>query len=98
MTTEQEPMPARLDLWLETLAFRTDPEPHIVIRVALCRACEGRPCTAVCPAGLYVWDGNQIIHSCEGCLECGSCRAVCPQGAIAWHYPGGGYGVRYRWG
>jgi ferredoxin like protein len=88
----------RLDLRLDTLTFKLDPEPHIVIRREQCLACEGHPCTVACPAGLYVWDGTQIVHSCEGCLECGSCRLVCPQEAIQWHYPLGGYGVRYRWG
>jgi ferredoxin like protein len=91
-------MTTRLDLKLETLAWRLEAEPHIVIQKELCLACEGRPCTFVCPAGLYVWEGDQIVHNCEGCLECGSCRAVCPQEAIQWRYPLGGYGVRYRWG
>ena len=91
-------MPRRLDVKLATLAHKPDPEPHIVIRKELCQTCEGRPCTVVCPAGLYVWEGGQIVHSCEGCLECGSCRAICPQKAIDWRYPIGGYGVRFRWG
>jgi ferredoxin like protein len=91
-------MEIRLDEKLATLTFRVDREPHITIEKELCISCAGRPCTFVCPAGLYEWDGEQIVHNCEGCLECGSCRVVCPQQAIQWHYPRGGYGVRYRWG
>lgn len=88
----------RLDLGLETLAFRADPEPHIVIHKELCTGCEGRPCIAACPAGLYDWEDGEIVHNCDGCLECGSCRAICPLDALAWRYPRGGYGVRYHWG
>lgn len=107
-------MQVRLDLKLETLAFKVDPERHIVIHKELCAGCDEHPCIAVCPAGLYGWEGGEIVHSCEGCLECGSCRAICPRvcrgdsqrvcrgdsqrGALAWRYPRGGYGVRYRWG
>jgi ferredoxin like protein len=91
-------MQVRLDLKLNTLTFKPDPEPHIKIQGQLCLGCEGRPCTIVCPAGLYVWENDQMVHNCEGCLECGSCRAVCPRGAITWRYPRRGYGVRYRWG
>lgn len=91
-------MEARLDLKLDTLTFKLDPDPHIVIQKELCLRCEGRPCTIVCPARLYVWENDQMVHNCEGCLECGSCRAVCTRGAVAWRYPQGGYGVRYRWG
>ncbi len=91
-------MEATLDVKLGTLAHRPDPEPHITIRKELCLACEGHPCVIACPAGLYQWDRDQVVHSCEGCLECGSCRVICPQGAIDWRYPLGGFGVRYRWG
>ena len=91
-------MENRLDEKLATLAFKTDPEPHIVIEEEKCPACEGRPCIVVCPANLYLWEVDRVVHTCEGCLECGSCRVICPQGAITWHYPRGGYGVRYRWG
>ena len=91
-------MMVRLDLKLATLTLKPDSEPHIAIDAERCRSCAGRPCTIVCPAGLYVWEHSQLVHNCEGCLECGSCRAVCPHEAITWRYPLGGYGVRYRWG
>ena len=77
-------MTVRLDLKLGTLTFKPDHEPHILIDTELCRSCAERPCTIVCPAGLYVWDDGQMVHNCEGCLECGSCRAVCPHGG---HWP-----------
>ncbi len=91
-------MENRLDLKLETLTFKSDPEPHIAIRQDDCPTCPGRPCTIVCPANLYQWHDGQIVHNCEGCLECGACRVVCPRGAISWHYPLGGYGVSFHWG
>ena len=91
-------MPLRLDERLATLAFKPDPEPHITIDKPRCDACAARPCISVCPAGLYVWQNGEIIHNCDGCLECGSCRSVCPHGAITWRYPAGGHGVRFRWG
>jgi ferredoxin like protein len=91
-------MDVRLDLKLDTLVHKPDPEPHIVIDTERCLDCEMRPCTVVCPAGLYVWAGGQLTHNCDGCLECGSCRIVCPHDAIEWRYPRGGHGVRFRWG
>ena len=91
-------MKSRLDLKLDTLTFKLDPEPHIVVQVELCLTCEGRPCTFVCPANLFVWEDGQMVFNCDGCLECGSCRTVCTREAVTWRYPRGGYGVRYRWG
>jgi ferredoxin like protein len=92
-------MPWTLDQRLATLTFKTDAEPHIEITdAAACQQCAERPCTYACPAGLYQWLGGQLVHTCEGCLECGSCRIVCPTGVIDWRYPLGGYGVRFRWG
>jgi ferredoxin like protein len=91
-------MDVGLDVRLDTTVYKPDPEPHIVIRKELCLQCERRPCTIVCPANLYAWENGQIVHNCDGCLECGSCRIVCPYDAITWRYPIGGYGVRYRWG
>jgi len=91
-------MENRLDLKLETLIFKPDPDPHITVRKELCVDCQNRPCTFVCPAETYVWEGGQIVHNCDGCLECGACRSVCELDAIEWRYPRGGYGVRFRWG
>jgi ferredoxin like protein len=91
-------MDVRLDLKLDTLVHKPDAEPHIDIDKACCVNCEERLCVVVCPAGLYVWEGDQLTHNCDGCLECGSCRIVCPHDAITWRYPRGGCGVRYRWG
>jgi ferredoxin like protein len=88
----------RLDLKLATLVHKPDVEPHIVIDRTQCVECDGRPCIVVCPAGLYEWMDDQLVHNCDGCLECGSCRIVCPHDAITWRYPRGGCGVRYRWG
>jgi ferredoxin like protein len=93
-----EAMDVRLDLKLDTLVHKPDREPHIVIDGGRCVDCAERPCTVVCPAGLYVWTDGTMTHNCEGCLECGSCRIVCPHGAIEWRYPRGGCGVRYWWG
>ncbi len=91
-------MKVNLDLKLATLAFKPDPEAHIVIKKELCLACQKRPCIIVCPAQLFIWEDKQITFNCDGCLECGSCRVVCPHGAVVWRYPRGGYGVGYRWG
>jgi ferredoxin like protein len=92
-------MTAPLDRWLATLTFRPGPQPHIrVADPAACMTCVGRPCIHGCPAGLYSWQDDRIVHNCEGCLECGTCRAICPASAITWSYPLGGYGVRFAWG
>jgi ferredoxin like protein len=88
----------QLDLRLATLVFRADPEPHIVVQTDLCLDCAERPCLFACPARLFVWEGGQMVFTCEGCLECGSCRVVCHREAVSWRYPRGGFGVRYRWG
>ena len=87
-----------LDDKLGTLTFKADPDPHIVIDTQECVTCDGRPCTIVCPARLFIWENGQMVFNCDGCLECGACRIICPHEAVAWRYPLGGYGVRFRWG
>jgi ferredoxin like protein len=91
-------METDLDARLDTVTFKADPEPHIVVRGEICLECVGRPCVVVCPARLFVWEDGGMTFNCEGCLECGSCRVVCPHEALQWRYPLGGYGVRFRWG
>lgn len=80
---------------------RADRQSHLEIADAsACVSCEGRPCTAVCPARTYVWseEGNRLVVNYENCLECGGCRAVCPKSVISWRYPMGGKGICYRYG
>jgi len=82
---------------LNFIRFRLDKEAHIVIDREKCALCKGRPCLFACPAGLFILsEGDEILHSYEGCLECGTCYVVCEQAAINWRYPKGGFGVSFR--
>lgn len=79
--------------------FQVDHElPHIKLNKDLCQGCDLRPCTFVCPAGLYQWTGTEISFDCAGCLECGACRIACPKKALDWNYPRGSFGVNFRYG
>ncbi|MDH7578804.1 MAG: 4Fe-4S dicluster domain-containing protein [Bacillota bacterium] len=73
-------------------------ESHIVLNKDFCRECSTKVCTFICPAGLYVWTGEEIAFDYAGCLECGACRVVCPKKALAWNYPRGSFGVIFRYG
>ena len=74
-------------------------ESHLRIKdMAVCRACEDKPCTYICPAGVYVWENGQLTVQYSGCLECGSCRFACPHDNIDWNYPRGGFGVALKLG
>jgi len=83
---------------METVRFRVDDEPHIVVDAAVCKACPVRACVYVCPANLFVpLDDGGILFNYEECFECGTCYVACNQeGAISWSYPRGGYGVTFR--
>jgi ferredoxin like protein len=81
--------------------FKTDKISHIKINHEICRkACTKRSCLHVCPGNLYSYNTelDEIVVEFTGCLECGTCRVACIEGAIEWQYPGGGYGVQYRYG
>ena len=41
--------------------------------------------------------GDRVVADDAACLECGACLAVAPQ-TLGWHYPRGGFGVRFREG
>jgi ferredoxin like protein len=82
-------------------AFKTDVESHIRIRHEVCRLrCKERHCLRVCPGKLYRYNQelDEIQVEFAGCLECGTCRVACLAEAIEWHYPGGAFGVQYRYG
>lgn len=94
------------EMTLSDKLYRTRYEPdthnsHIDLDREICRTCQKRSCITVCPAGVYAPDPNEasaVAVSHENCLECGTCRAACPHGAVAWKYPDGGKGVKYRFG
>jgi len=73
-------------------------EPHIILKKDVCLQCSAKPCTFVCPAGLYQWTGSEMSFDHAGCLECGACRVVCPKKALEWNYPRGTFGVMFRYG
>ncbi|WP_124055389.1 ferredoxin family protein [Arcanobacterium ihumii] len=53
----------------------------------------------VCPANVYSRMANGDIDAeYAACLECGSCRQITPEGTLTWHYPRGGFGVRFLQG
>ena len=90
---------------LGTLEWKKSPNPHIVLRDSspgspCVSACKDRPCTTVCPAKVYEWEGShkKIIVNYENCIECGACRMLCPWDNIHCEWPGGGFGVQYKFG
>jgi len=88
-----------VDDLFDLVSYRIHPEAHIVVaRPELCRECPHRACTFSCPARCYTWseDRDRVDFAYEACLECGTCLLVCDREALDWHYPPGGYGVRYR--
>ncbi len=83
---------------LTTIKYNCDSESHLVLNKELCKNCESRCCTYICPAKVYTYDeDNNIINvDYENCLECGACRIACPLDAIDWQYPRAGCGVIYK--
>ncbi|MCL5046645.1 MAG: 4Fe-4S dicluster domain-containing protein [Actinobacteria bacterium] len=83
---------------LALVRFNVDGESHLkILDDNIClNLCEDKPCSGVCPAGVYEWLGTRMAIGYEGCLECGSCRVVCPFGNIDWRWPRGGFGLSYK--
>ena len=78
--------------------FHVDRDAHIKVDQEICRKCLHKICTYVCPVENYTLEGDDVVFSWEGCLECGTCNIVCDQGAVTWDYPRGGFGICYRLG
>jgi len=75
-------------------------ESHIHVDQDVVRATGcGRAIADCCPAHVYQLqpDGSLSVEY-AACLECGTCLAVAAPGALSWHYPRGGFGVRFREG
>jgi ferredoxin like protein len=86
-----------VDELFDLTSFRVHPEPHIRVEYERCRPCDHRACAYTCPARCYEWseERGRVEFAYEACLECGTCLTVCDQDALDWHYPQGGYGVRF---
>lgn len=87
------------------LEWKKAPETHITLKKtgadAPCvAACKDKPCTTVCPAKVYEWEAahNKVVVNYENCIECGACRMLCPFDNIQCEWPGGGQGVKYKYG
>ena len=82
----------------ELVSYRVAEEAHIRVSREVCRGCTHRACTNTCPARCYEWNAEKerIDFAYEACLECGTCLIICDRGALEWHYPKGGFGVRFR--
>lgn len=89
-----------IDDRLSKVKYVTDETSHLKVNTELCKNCKSKPCTFICPAGVYEWneDENKLIVNYENCLECGACRIACEKKCIEWHYPKGTCGVTYKFG
>ena len=87
-----------VDDLFDIVSYRIYEEAHIKINRDICQSCTHRACTFICPAACYQWNEARarIDFAYEPCLECGTCLLACDKGALDWHYPQGGFGVRFR--
>jgi len=93
---QTKPRRTRVEDALNANVWDVDGSPHIQVDTSKCVTCKTRPCIVLCPADTFVILDGKILHSYEGCLECGTCRVLCPEKAITWKYPLSGRGVQYR--
>lgn len=83
---------------LYTVKYSPDATSHLKPDVELCKKCKDKPCTFICPAGVYEWQDGKMIVNFENCLECGACRICCPSKSLNWEYPKGTKGVTIKLG
>ncbi len=98
---KKETVEAKLGL----LDWKKHPETHIKLRKTGAEApcaseCENKPCVTICPAKVYEWEPEQkkVMLAYENCIECGACRMLCPFDNIECDWPGGGHGIKYKFG
>ncbi|MBS4030991.1 MAG: 4Fe-4S ferredoxin [Clostridiales bacterium] len=84
--------------YLRFVKIAVDEISHIHIRDSYrCNICDVKPCTYVCPSGVFFWNTEQELLDVmwRRCVECGACEPCCP-GNIELHHPRGGFGVSYH--
>lgn len=88
-----------LDKKLSTLKYNTDELSHLVVNQQICKECQNKVCSKICPANVYEVDENGELHIFyENCLECGACKIVCSKKNISWSYPKPKFGVKFKHG
>ena len=85
---------------LYTVKYTPDTVSHLIPDENMCKLCNNKPCTFICPAKVYEWDeeNNKLIVNFENCLECGACRIACEKNSLKWEYPKGTKGVMFKLG
>ena len=83
---------------LYTVKSTPDVVSHLVPDSEYCRCCKDKPCTYICPAGVYEWQDDKMIVNFENCLECGACKIACPSKTLKWEYPKGTKGITFKLG
>jgi ferredoxin like protein len=80
--------------------FKPVAVPHIKIRAGMEKDPRLKAAVRLCPAGLYSENenGEVVLATIDGCLECGTCRLACGVDVLEWNYPEGGTGVQFRFG
>lgn len=85
---------------LFTVKYKPDTVSHLNPDFDICKICDNRTCTNICPANVYEWDSanKKLIVNFENCLECGACRIACSKQCLKWEYPKGTKGVTFKLG
>jgi ferredoxin like protein len=80
--------------------FKPVAVPHIKIRPGMGQDPRLKSAVRLCPAGLYneYENGEVVIATIDGCLECGTCLLACGNEVLEWNNPEGGTGVQFRFG
>ncbi len=83
---------------LSTLKYNKDKESHLIVDNEICKQCNDRVCTHICPADVYEWseETDSLIIRYENCLECGACKIACDKKNIKWRYPSCEHGVKFK--
>ncbi len=93
-------IPENIDDKLYTVKYHPGEDTHLTPDPEMCKKCESKDCTIVCPAHVYEWDesAGKLLVGYENCLECGACRIACPAKTLGWEYPKSGSGVSFKYG
>ena len=91
---------SNLENKLYTVKYTPDTISHLKPNQEDCKECLAKPCTKICPAGVYEWneEAQKLIVNYENCLECGACRIACEMNSLEWEYPIGTQGVTFKQG